>query len=142
MRIFFLFISLSLLFTACNQTEKSGETPTPEKQHEVIDVKPFNPAENMKEGMNEAFHANGNLKMKGEVVDGKRHGVWTTWYENGVKWSENTYSYGVLEGKTVTYHSNGQVHYIGYYSSDKKASTWMFYDENGELIKEEDYTKK
>lgn len=142
MKTIFVFLTSTFLLISCSGEKSSKETSPADSVGHTIEVKPFNPAENMKEGTNEAFHANGKLKMKGDVVDGKRHGVWTTWYENGVKWSENNYSYGILEGKTVSYFPNGQVQYIGYYSNDIKTGIWMFYNEQGELVNEDNYTKK
>lgn len=139
-----LVIGCAFLLSACSNVEnKAGEKKIKNDSVDVSTVaKDFNPAEGMKEGDNEVFYKNGQLKMKGRVLDGKRHGIWTTWRENGLKWSENTYILGALEGKTVSFYPNGQIHYIGYYSNNVKSGKWTFFDENGGILKEEEYGGK
>ena len=41
----------------------------------------------------ENYHPNGKLKEKGILVNGKKDGFWTSWYENGQKSEEQTYKY-------------------------------------------------
>ena len=43
----------------------------------------------------------------GEMVDGKKHGYWVTYYANGNKRSEGRYIEGKKEGLWIQYHKNG-----------------------------------
>jgi antitoxin component YwqK of YwqJK toxin-antitoxin module len=137
-KILFVF-SLAFLFAACG-VENNQDVSDKKKGSE--DTLRFDPAEGLPDGPSTTYHPNGGIKTKGTIVDGKRHGLWESFYENGTKWSETNYAYGVREGKTVSYHKNGFIHYIGYYSSNKKTGKWMIYDEAGVLIQEDNYVEE
>jgi len=120
-----------------------------EKQKPVDDEKdttiktndvPVDPNAGMSEGMNEIKYPSGQLKMKGEIVQGERHGLWTSYYENGLKWSEDSYNLGARDGKCVSFYGNGQVRYIGYYTNNVKSGKWDFFDEQGNLTKSENFS--
>ncbi len=80
-------------------------------------------------------YPNGIKKVEGQVLNGKRTGVWTAYHPNGIKQSENTYINGVLNGKTVVYHANGQIMYIGYYKNGKYEGNWIYFTKEGEELK-------
>ena len=46
-------------------------------------------------GNNLCEYSNGQVKSKGETKDGKKHGKWTFWYDNGQILSEKHYKNGV-----------------------------------------------
>jgi len=83
----------------------------------------------------------GAIQIKGLMLNNKREGLWTAYYENGVKQSESTYQSGVLHGRTASFYTNGQVRYIGYFLGGKKDGKWQFYLEDGELDKNELFVK-
>lgn len=117
-----------------NQPKEGNSPSTTSASHDPL-------AKDLQEGENTLYYPSGKVRIKGEIVAGKRHGVWTSWYENGMKWSEDTYNYGVREGKTVSFYTNGQVRYLGNFQGDKKVGIWQFFDEEGNLTKKEEYTK-
>jgi hypothetical protein len=84
-------------------------------------------------------HANGQLKAKGTMLNGKKMGLWTSWYENGVKWSETTFQNDLMDGETKTYYPNGMLRYSGRFTSNKKSGFWVFYDETGKEASKMDY---
>lgn len=84
---------------------------------------------------------NGQVKMEGWMMNDKRVGLWTAYYKNGVRWSEDEFRDGFKEGKSVSYFPNGIMRYRGHYIEDKKAGAWKFYDESGKVVKEEDFNK-
>ena len=43
----------------------------------------------------------------GEMLNGKKHGYWTTYYANGFKRSEGRYIHGKKEGLWIQYYKNG-----------------------------------
>ena len=86
------------------------------------------------------FYETGELKIEGDFDDNEaRHGLWLSYYENGIKWSESNYSHGVRMGHSITFFPNGRVRYVGEYADDKQSGHWIFYDEEGNIVKEGDY---
>ncbi len=89
----------------------------------------------------EAFYQNGYMRYEGEFdKDGKRHGEWTYWYENGNVWSEGYFSHGKSDGIRKGYHVNGQKYFKGEYDKGQQTGIWTFWDENGTLVKEENFS--
>ncbi|MFT5820584.1 MAG: antitoxin component YwqK of YwqJK toxin-antitoxin module [Crocinitomix sp.] len=86
------------------------------------------------------FHATGELKIEGNYDDNQeRHGLWVSYYETGIKWSESNYTHGNKHGHSITFYPTGKVRYLGEYANDKQVGHWTFYDEEGNIASEEDY---
>lgn len=79
------------------------------------------------------YHDNGMLSIEGTTIDGKRSGLWRSYYPTGLKWSETTFKQGVMEGPTVTYYPNGMMRYNGFYHDNDRSGLWNFYDTLGVL---------
>ena len=77
----------------------------------------------------------GRVKMKGNMRNGKRHGVWTSFHPGGIIQSKTDYVDGVQQGASVVYHPNGQVYYTGDYRNGHQIGDWRFFDEGGTLVK-------
>jgi len=138
-----IFIALVILVSACG-------TKLQEKTIEAFpDGKPKRVQFSTGEGESayvakEVFYyQNGQKKLEGAYNrDGKKHGKWTYWREDGKLWSEGYFDEGKDDGMRKTWHENGQKHYQGKYNSGKRIGTWKFWDENGNLVKEIDYDKE
>lgn len=78
-----------------------------------------------------SYYKNGVMEMRGVMKNGKREGLWKSWYEDGSPWSETTFEDGIKNGKTTTWYDNEQKRYEGYYTNDKESGTWTFWDESG-----------
>ena len=79
-----------------------------------------------------AFYPNSQqcyIEMR--MKDTKRHGECYTFYQNGNKWSLNTYENGVLEGDYKAWHENGKLYVEGEYENGKEVGEWIFYKEDG-----------
>lgn len=85
------------------------------------------------------FFANGQLRIEGQLKQGRRHGKWTSYYEDGKLWSEGMYHEGLDDGIRNVWHANGQKYYEGMFTKGKKTGLWRFYDESGALVKQEEY---
>ena len=86
------------------------------------------------------YYANGQKKMEGNYnEEGKKHGKWIYWREDGTKWSEGYFYEGKDDGLRKTWHENGARHYEGRYDKGDRIGTWRFWDESGKLVKEIDY---
>ncbi|MDR2408986.1 MAG: hypothetical protein LBE13_12855 [Bacteroidales bacterium] len=71
-----------------------------------------------------------------------RNGVWTSWYENGQKNSEQNYINGKEDGKYRVWHPNGEPWIKGEYKMGEKTGVWSFHDTLGKVITEKDFGKK
>lgn len=85
---------------------------------------------------------NGAVKMQGKMKEGKREGLWKSFYENGKQWSESTFTAGIKNGKTATWYENGNKRYEGFYSNDLESGKWTYWDETGKLVNSKDFGKK
>ncbi|MGY6560713.1 MAG: toxin-antitoxin system YwqK family antitoxin [Luteibaculaceae bacterium] len=68
--------------------------------------------------------------------EGKRTGVWRSWYPNGNLWSLHNYTDGKLHGEYKTWHKNGQIFISGRYEMDNQIGTWKYFSEDGTLEKQ------
>ena len=123
-----LSILLLLLLVSCAQEE--GNIPS--EKIIAVDHKP----KSITDGEHIETHPDGSVKTKGAFKNGKRTGVWTSYFTNGKIQSENKYKKGVLNGKTAAYYPNGNAQYVGLYIGNKKDDSWFFYLEDGTLDQE------
>ena len=87
-------------------------------------------------------HKNGVVRMRGIMKDGKRDGLWKSFYENGTPWSETTFVSGVKTGKTITWYEDGKKRYEGEYTNDRESGLWNYRDEKGKEVSTKDYGKQ
>jgi antitoxin component YwqK of YwqJK toxin-antitoxin module len=94
------------------------------------------PSKDITDGEFIEYHSNGNIKTKGLLKNGKRTGVWTSYFVSGKVQSESKFDKGKLNGKTATYYPNGNVQYMGLYINNEKDDNWFFYGEDGSFEKD------
>lgn len=85
------------------------------------------------------FYQNGDIKMSGKFVNGKREGVWNAYFQNKQIQSSGTFKDGLRIGEAKVYFPNGQLRYKGFYDKNKKTGHWNFYTEEGKLSQEKEY---
>lgn len=87
------------------------------------------------------YGSNDQLKTEGAMDnEGKRHGIWTSYFPDGKKQSITEYKHGLKDGYSIVYQSNGAIYYKGEYRNDKMVGTWDFYDtKTGEKTKSKEY---
>lgn len=137
----FLFVGLIAFLFSCsgedssNTTDENGTSSDESTDVEVIDFAEQDSPDNYKE-----YHPNGELSIEGKLNEnGNRQGLWISYYDTGVKWSESYYTDGKRDGHSLTFYPNGQVRYVGEYSDDERIGNWKFYDEEGNLTNEENF---
>lgn len=86
--------------------------------------------------LEERYYENGRKEMHGEFKDGKRHGEWTYWFQDGRKWTESRYENDLRIGKAIIWRESGYKNYEGSYSNGKPHGTWTFYDVDGSRNKD------
>ena len=86
------------------------------------------------------YHLNGVLKMTGKLLNGKREGEWTAYFDNEQLQSSGIYKNGLRTGIAHIYFSNGKLLYQGMYKDDKETGHWKFYNKSGKLVNEKDFS--
>ena len=71
--------------------------------------------------------------QEGNYVDGKKEGLWKSYYSDGGVKSEITYQHGEKYGKAVIYFENGNVAEEGVWLIDKWVNKYKAYYQNGKL---------
>jgi antitoxin component YwqK of YwqJK toxin-antitoxin module len=67
------------------------------------------------------------------VDNGKNHGKYTEYYENGQIWIDTTYQNDQKHGKYTEYHKNGQIWIDTTYQNDQKHGKYTCYH-NGQIL--------
>ncbi|MBC7411603.1 MAG: hypothetical protein H7331_04015 [Bacteroidia bacterium] len=81
------------------------------------------------------------VRFAGELIMGKRNGIWKAYYQNGTLWSEGQYVNGSGEGLSHIFYPDGSIKIMGFYTNDKPSGVWQFFDEQGTMTHEIDYTE-
>ncbi len=77
----------------------------------------------------------GHLQMEGDMQDGRRTGLWTSYTREGRVKSRSEYRNGLAEGLSTVFHDNGAIFYSGNQLRGKQVGEWRFYDEQGNLVR-------
>ena len=82
------------------------------------------------------YHKNGKLRMKGNEIwpEIDFDGTITSWYKNGQKEHESSYSKGELVGKNTRWYENGQLSGEYFYGVDDFINRYWY--KNGQLLGE------
>lgn len=70
-------------------------------------------------------------KKQGSIVNGKKNGLWTIFFDTGEKKSIGKYKNNKKQGEWVTYHINGLIKTKGIYKDDKRHGDWVELDQYG-----------
>ena len=137
--IYSAFILLLMFSTSCRLQHKVIEETYPDGTPKRVCIYKGK-GENREMIRETTYYENKQMQMDGEYNDGKRNGLWVSWYMNGNKWSEGAFKNGKSEGRRVTYFENGKVRYERAYKNDQRIGKWRFYDETGKLLAEQDFS--
>lgn len=127
-----LFAILIGLIFACGQPEPSQQKPT----------KPLTMDDEGYTGKYEKRYDNGRLRIQGNMVNGKREGLWKYFYDNGMLWSKGYYQDDLQHGMSSVYFRSGILRMQGEYANGENIGVWSFWNEEGELIKKVDVEKE
>ena len=70
-------------------------------------------------------------KSQGSFRNGKKHGPWVEYHDNGQLRSKGAYKDGKEHGPWVSYHDNGQLRSKETYEDGKEHGPWVGYTTNG-----------
>lgn len=131
----YIFALIAVGFISCESEEKTEEPKTITNLDSEEDL-----IEQMPNMYREYFPGKKQVKITGPLDnEGKRHGTWESFFENGQKNSATYYVHGVREGHSIVYYPNGAIFYYGEYKNDEKVGLWKTFNENGELASEDSF---
>lgn len=130
-------VSFFFLVTQCTEAPKKPAPPQPliRKKGEVVTSADTTGI------LREERYPNGKLRTRGRLQNGMRQGLWESFYDTGVKWSDTHYRKGKRHGATASYFEDGKLRYEGFYKNDSPAGVWNFYNPDGSFNKSVDYNK-
>ncbi len=85
------------------------------------------------DGLQTAWHENGQKWNETTFKDGEPDGLWTSWYENGQKDNETTFKDGKEDGPFTEWHDNGQKAAEGTYKDGEGVSV-KYWNSKGEEV--------
>jgi len=138
-KIFFLLLGVSMLLVACDPLKSADEREIKVTPEGFRIVGYFEKGTNNKIGERAFYPNTQQAYIELRFDEQKKNGECYTYYENGNKWSLNTFDHDVLDGDYKTWYESGKIFIDGQYEDGKKSGTWKFYKEDGTLSKEEEY---
>ena len=87
----------------------------------------------------ESYHPNGQLKIIGDLLDGKKVGNWIEYYLSGIKKSEGQFANGKKDGPWVYYFLNATIKEKQFFIDGHKDGLWEKFDVNGTVVQTESY---
>mgnify|MGYP001355613863 CR=1 FL=1 len=128
-----------LLMAACDpgagERRGSPAADTTGAAARAVDARREAIADSVKDGHHVYKDKAGRPLMEGEMRNGQRNGVWTSYLPNGRVQSRNVYEQGVLHGMSTVFHDNGVLYYSGAQRRGKPFGEWKFYDDHGVLAR-------
>ena len=82
----------------------------------------------------ESFYPDGNKRMEGQYIGGKKNGTWRAWYENGQLQKEENYVDNLMEGKQSYWYKRGKIKKEAWYKAGKLHGKESMWDGEGNLL--------
>ena len=95
--------------------------------------------EGLKNGEFKISFENGNLIMKGNIINDKNEGKWVYYYPSGELESEGNFKYKNPDSIWVWYFPSGKVKEKGIFVNGLREGSWKMYDEMGNVSMENEY---
>lgn len=135
MKYLSIIAALAFMLGAC--TEGSKQADSKEAKTDTLKKPEYDypPTEKL-------FYKTGELLANGKIVNGKRHGLWSSWFQDGKIQSELNFKNGLKDGINRVWYQNGQERIIGQYKNDQEIGMWYFLGEKGDTLTVVDFDKK
>jgi antitoxin component YwqK of YwqJK toxin-antitoxin module len=138
-KLFFFLLTVNILSCQTETLEKEVlyEYPTGKPKTEVTyKVK----GDKRIKYLVETYYPNGNKESESYFdEEGKRHGIFKFWYENGNPWSETEFKHGIKDGINRAYYKEGGKRFEGQFKNDKRAGIWYFWDKKGNQVLQKNF---
>jgi len=92
-----------------------------------------------KEGLYQSFYESGQLRSKGNYLNGKLEGEFTVFHENGRIKRKGFYASGEYSGRIREYFENGSKKVIANYRYGKLDAKKLIFDKKGRLVEKSYY---
>ena len=79
-------------------------------------------------------YENGEIKEKGEYVEGLKELEWKEFHENGKLLSTTNYNKGFKDGTFEVFFEDGKLKAFGSYENDKEQGNWQELDTEGKFL--------
>lgn len=86
-------------------------------------------------------YPSGKLKHETPYVNGKKHGLEKSYFENGTLKAESACANGIDEGRARGWHENGQLAYDWLWQNRQPEGSWKTWNEDGSLKREKIYVE-
>ena len=86
-----------------------------------------------RDGLSSSWNQVWQKRIESHWKEGRQHGAYTTWFENGRKSYECYYVEGKRQGMAKSWRRDGSRHYEVNYKDDKKHGVYTLWDENGRV---------
>ena len=77
------------------------------------------------------WYDNGQLELEGNYLNGKEHGLWTSYRENGTLRYTAMYLFGKTNGLVHEYWENGNTKVLGFYKDGIRTGESRYYENRG-----------
>ncbi len=85
------------------------------------------------------YYPNGNKKLEMPVVEGKKQGVSTYYFDNNTKQEIRSYSNNEMDGLWETWNEKGVKVGVANYKKGKKDGKWYIYNDKGTMLYDMNY---
>ncbi len=121
MKLFYLTLSFMFLSIPCSILAETMSDLT------------WNNGFYFKKGSKTPFNGIITGEIHGSFVNGKKHGKWMRYYNNGNLFSISNYHLGLKNGDWVTFNTNGKYIEKGKFKNNLEDGPWIRFFENGEI---------
>lgn len=80
------------------------------------------------------YNGDKQVFVKGELINGKRKGIWKVYFRSGQVRQIENYKDGMLEGKKTTFFESGQVQFEEHYKNNLLHGKYTSYDKEGNVL--------
>ncbi|NEN24521.1 toxin-antitoxin system YwqK family antitoxin [Cryomorpha ignava] len=88
-----------------------------------------------------SWYPNGNKHTETAVIEGKKEGIWTVYFENGQPEKTGSILNGEDDGEYKEYYKNGQLKYDYTYKNGSKEGVWKSWYEGGGKYTERNFSE-
>jgi hypothetical protein len=85
------------------------------------------------------WYENGERQLEGEYMKGQKTGLWRKWATDGAMITEGNFSHGKMHGKWTDWHGNGQKALESHWVFGKRDGEWRYREADGSLKRIEVY---
>lgn len=139
-KIFFLFMLITITFTACNSKKKIEIKNNDGIVIESYYVDKKNP--DIKIGVYNKYYDDGKILEVASFKDGKLNGERTLYYPSGKIMQKENYVDNKYEGKLTAYFEDGSLQQEAFYKDNMMSGVWKNYFKDAKNVLKEEITLK